>query len=170
MSRDSTIAAAATELVFSNAGWTGFSDRVMGGVSRETVSREVMDGETCVRLTGDVCLDNNGGFIQMAIDLAPDAGTLDASHFQGVQLRVRGNGEWYGAHLRTADAVRPWESYRASFVAGPRWTDIRIPFAEFQPHRLSIPLDVSVLRRLGLVAIGRAFYADLAVTRTSLYS
>jgi hypothetical protein len=34
---------------------------------------------------------------------------------------------------------------------------------------LTAPLDISRLRRLGLVAIGRAFAADLAVARLSLY-
>lgn len=147
----------------------GFSDRVMGGVSRETVSHEVIELEPSVRLSGDVRLDNNGGFIQMAMDLAADGKTLDASGFGGFFLRVRGNGEVYGAHLRTTDAVRPWESYRASFEASPRWKDIRIPFPHFKPYRLSTPLDVTRLRRLGLVAIGRAFRADLAVARVALY-
>jgi len=64
--------ATAARMSLSNAAWRGFSDRVMGGVSRETVSHEVIDGECCVRLTGEVRLDNNGGFIQMAIDLAPE--------------------------------------------------------------------------------------------------
>jgi hypothetical protein len=153
----------------SNTAWRGFSDRVMGGVSRETVSHEVIDIEPCVRLTGDVRLDNNGGFIQMAMDLAPGSETFDASAFAGFSLRVRGNGETYGAHLRTRNAIRPWESYRAPFAAGPRWTDVRVPFSDFQPYRLSEPLDVTVLRRLGLVAIGRAFYADLAVAGVALY-
>ncbi len=147
----------------------GFSDRVMGGVSRETVSHGVIDQEPCVRLTGDVRVENNGGFIQMAMDLAAGGGTLDASGFGGFSLRVRGNGESYGAHLRTTDAVRPWESYRATFEAGPRWHHIRIPFPRFEPYRLSTPLDVTRLRRLGLVAIGRAFHADLAVSRVALY-
>jgi hypothetical protein len=31
------------------------------------------------------------------------------------------------------------------------------------PYRTDIPLDLRRLRRLGLVAIGRAFSADLAV-------
>lgn len=155
--------------VFPSSAWRGFSDRVMGGVSRETVSREVIDGQPCTRLTGDVRLDNNGGFIQMAMDLAPDGETLDASAFAGIALLVRGNGETYGAHLRTTDAARPWESYRATFCAEPLWRDIRIPFADFQPYRLSAPLDLTGLRRLGLVAIGRAFHADLAVATAALY-
>ncbi len=165
----SPIAAMADLMTFPNTAWRGFSDRVMGGVSRESVTDEVIDGEACVRLAGDVRLDNNGGFIQIAMDLAPPGRTLDASEFQGVTIRVRGNGETYGAHLRTADTARPWESYRAAFDAVPRWTDIRIPFDDFRPHRLSAPLDVTRLRRLGLVAIGRAFHADLAVARVALY-
>jgi hypothetical protein len=105
----------------------------------------------------------------MAIDLAPKGQTLDGTAFRGVFLRVWGNGETYGAHLRTADATRPWQSYRSSFTAPPRWTDHRIPFVDFEPYRLSEPLDISALRRLGLVAIGRAFRADLAIARAALF-
>jgi len=39
----------------------------------------------------------------------------------------------------------------------------------FEPHRLETPLDVTRLRRIGLVAIGRAFFADLAVARLAFY-
>lgn len=154
---------------FDLSAWRGFSDRVMGGVSRENVSRDVIDGQPCMRLTGDVCLDNNGGFIQMAMDLASEGETLDASSFRGVLLHVRGNGETYGAHLRTIDAVRPWQSYRAVLVAGADWKEVRIPFSDFHPYRIAAPLDVARIRRLGLVAIGRAFHADLAVAQAALY-
>jgi hypothetical protein len=40
---------------------------------------------------------------------------------------------------------------------------VRLAFADFVPHRIQVPLDVRRLRRIGLVAIGRAFAADLAV-------
>ncbi|MEE4376532.1 MAG: CIA30 family protein [Candidatus Competibacteraceae bacterium] len=148
--------------------WRGFSDRVMGGVSRETVAPTVIEGRNCVRLTGKVSLENNGGFIQMALDLSRD-GLLDASAYSGLRLLVRGNGEEYNVHLRTPDTVRPWQSYRASFNATESWQEIRLPFAEFQPYRLDTPLDVSRLRRLGVVAIGRPFQADLCVAEISLY-
>jgi hypothetical protein len=46
---------------------------------------------------------------------------------------------------------------------------MRLPFDRFEPHRLTVPLDLRHLRRLGLVAIGRAFHADLAVSVVGLY-
>ena len=141
----------------------------MGGISEEAIALTTIDGRRALRLTGDVRLENNGGFIQMALDLAPEGRTLDASADTGVLLIARGNGERYGVHLRTPDCVRPWQSYRASFIAGPEWREIRLPFARFEPYRLTEPLDVRQLRRIGLVAIGRAFHADLAVSVVGLY-
>lgn len=149
--------------------WQGFSDRVMGGVSIESVVRSEILGRQCQRLTGDVRLDNNGGFIQMALDLASNGGSLDASRYRGLCLEVCGNGETYGVHLRTPDCTRPWQSYRATFVAEEQWRLVELPFRRFEPYRLTTPLDTHQLRRLGLVAIGRAFEADLAVARIALY-
>jgi hypothetical protein len=107
--------------------------------------------------------------IQAALDLAPERRSLDASSYAGVLLVVRGNGERYGVHLRTTECMRPWQSYRAGFIAKAEWREIRLPFAGFEPHRLTAPLDVRHLRRIGLVAIGRAFHADLAVSAIGLY-
>ncbi|NNE85393.1 MAG: CIA30 family protein [Alphaproteobacteria bacterium] len=148
--------------------WRGVSDQVMGGVSVATVSHEIIEGRSCLRLSGDVQLDNNGGFIQAALDLKP-GGTLDASSFTGIRLVARGNDEQYSLHLRTPDNVRPWQSYRAHFIGGPDWATIDLPFATFLPYRLDAPLDTTRIRRIGLVAIGRAFLADLAVCRIEFY-
>ena len=82
---------------------------------------------------------------------------------------TRGNGESYSVHLRTSDAVRPWQSYRAHFVAQPEWGSIELPFAEFTPHRLDAPLDPRRLKRIGIVAIGRAFAADLNLAQLEFY-
>ena len=149
--------------------WRGVSDRVMGGISVALVRRDEIDGRACLRLSGDVRLENDGGFVQASLDLAAGADSLDASAFEGLSLLVRGNGEDYGLHLRTPDNRRSWQSYRARFRADSAWRDIKLPFADFEPHRLEVPLDRSHLRRLGLVAIGRAIYADLAVARIALY-
>jgi hypothetical protein len=149
--------------------WRGVSDQVMGGISEASVSQGVIDGRPCLRLTGDVRLENDGGFIQAALDLAPPGETLDASGFTGVRIIVRGNGEKYSVHLRTPDNVRPWQSYRAHFTAGPDWETVDLPFEAFVPYRLEAPLDKTRLRRIGLVAIGRAFYADLAVSELAFY-
>jgi len=144
--------------------WRGVSDQVMGGVSEASISHCVIDGRPSLRMTGDVRLENDGGFIQAALDLTPSGVTIDASAFTGVRIIVRGNGEKYSVHLRTPDNVRPWQSYRANFTAGPDWKTIDLPLETLVPYRLEAALDTTRLRRIGLVAIGRAFYADLAVS------
>jgi hypothetical protein len=78
----------------------------MGGISQETIALTEIDGRRCLKLTGDVRLENNGGFIQVALDLAPEGHTLNASAYTGVLVVVRGNGESYGVHLRTLDCLR----------------------------------------------------------------
>jgi hypothetical protein len=149
--------------------WRGVSDQVMGGISEASISHGMIDGRPSLRMTGDVRLENDGGFIQAALDLAPSGDTIDASGFTGVSIVVRGNGEKYSVHLRTPDNVRPWQSYRAHFTAGSDWETIDLPFETFVPYRLEAPLDKTRLRRIGLVAIGRPFYADLAVSKLAFY-
>jgi Complex I intermediate-associated protein 30 (CIA30) len=161
----------ATADLVSRAGtrWEGASDRVMGGISHEVLALEEHAGRFWLRLTGRVRLENDGGFVQMGIDLAPSGGPVDLSAFAGVRLLVRGNGEAYGCHLRTGACRRPWQSYRAAFAAPPKPAVVELPFAGFQPHRVEAPLDPATLRRLSLVAIGRAFDADLAVAEVRFY-
>lgn len=149
--------------------WRAVSDRVMGGVSDPDIALDEIEGRASLRLTGNVRLENDGGFIQASLDLAPADGTLDASGYRGVRLVVRGNGERYSVHLRTPDNVRPWQSYRAQFTATPDWQTVYLPFSAFTPHRLDAALDITRLRRLGLVAIGRAFSADLAIAKIAFY-
>ena len=116
--------------------WQAFDDRVMGGVSVAATAPAVFDARRCLRLSGDVRLDNNGGFIQMALDLAPAGETLDASGFRAIALIVRGNDQRYGCHLRTTATTRPWQSYRAGFDTTAAWREVVLPFAAFAPHRL----------------------------------
>jgi hypothetical protein len=148
--------------------WQAITDSVMGGVSEGRLVSAVVDGRPCLRLTGQVSLENNGGFVQASLDLSPD-GLLDARGYAGIELDVLGNSESYNLHLRSADTRIVWQSYRATFQAPPHWQTLRLPFSSFQPYRTDIPLDLSKLRRLGLVAIGREMKADLCVARLSFY-
>lgn len=143
--------------------WRLFTDQVMGGVSQGTMVRETVAGRQAIRMRGTVSLDNNGGFVQIARDLSPDGGLVDASYWSGIELDIFGNGEAYGVHLRTDATTRPWQSYRQSFTAAPLWQTVQLPFDGFLPHRTEIAFDPRRLRRIGLVAIGRAFSADLAL-------
>ncbi|MCG6205161.1 CIA30 family protein [Rhodopseudomonas sp. HC1] len=149
--------------------WRLITDMVMGGVSLGTLHTATIGEDAPVRMRGAVSTENNGGFIQIALDLQPAGGAFDASAFTGIGLEVFGNGETYGMHLRTTDVVRPQQSYRSAFVAPQHRTLLKLPFAGFVPHRIETPFNSSRLRRIGLVAIGRAFDADLSVARVWLY-
>ena len=141
-----------------------FTDQVMGGVSNGMMVREIIAGRNAVRMHGEVSLENNGGFVQIALDLAPDGQAVDVSDWRGIELDVCGNGEEYNAHLRTEDLTQPWQSYRQRFLSQPQWRTVPLPFQDFAPYRTDIPLDTRRLRRIGIVAIGRAFSANLAIS------
>lgn len=148
--------------------WRLFTDSVMGGVSQARLDEDSHAGEPCLRLRGTVSLENNGGFVQMSLDLA-ERGLFDARGWRGLALRVRGNGERYNVHLRTGDLDRPWQSYRASFTATPEWQTVELPFERFEAHRTEAPLALARLTRVGLLGIGRAFEADLCLGELALY-
>ena len=143
--------------------WLLITDQVMGGVSEGTMTREVISGRLAIRMRGEVSLENNGGFVQMALDLAANNDGIDASHWRAMELDVYGGDQEYGVHLRTTELTKPWQSYRQSFQALSHWQTVRLPFDRFSAHRTEVPLNLRQLRRLSIVAIGRAFSADLAL-------
>jgi hypothetical protein len=143
--------------------WQILTDQVMGGVSQGTMVREPVAGRAAIRMRGEVSLENNGGFVQIALDLLPDGKVLDASAWSGIEIDVFGAGELYGVHLRTDALTRPWQSYRQSFKADAQWRTVRLPFDGFVPHRTAVVLDAHRLRRIGVIAIGREFSCDLAL-------
>jgi len=44
-----------------------FTDQVMGGVSKGTMVRDAVAGRAAIRMRGDLSLENNGGFVQIAL-------------------------------------------------------------------------------------------------------
>ena len=155
-------------VALSRKGWRVFTDTVMGGISSGELIETVVEGVSCLRLLGQVSLENNGGFVQASIDL-DEAGLFDASAYRGIALRVCGNGEIYNLHLRTDDTRIVWQSYRASFQTANSWQTVHLAFDDFKPHRIDVPLDRTRLRRLGVVAIGKAMQADICFSSISLY-
>ena len=148
--------------------WRMITDGVMGGVSNGKLMQDTIDNRACLRLRGDVRVENSGGFIQAALDVE-DTSAADASGYHGVQMEIYGNEEAYNLHLRTHDVWLPWQSYRASFLAPASWHTVRVPFAEFSGYRIGKPLDRRHLERIGVVAIGRAFKADLCIASLGFY-
>jgi len=149
--------------------WRFFTDRVMGGISDGVSGLETIAGRRCLRLRGRVSLENNGGFIQVALPLLQGGRPLDASGFKGVRAWVRGNGNTYHIHLRTSQSMRPWQYFSAAFDATAEWRQVDLPFERFQPENLQARLDRRGLVRIAIVAIGKEFDADVAASRLEFY-
>jgi len=157
-------------LTVTGNGWVLLSDQVMGGVSEGTMTREIVAGREAIHMQGGVSLENNGGFLQIALDLGDAGGGVDARNWAGIQMDVFGNDQAYNLHLRTTDIHRPWESYRQGFPAPSKWTTVKLSFSDFVPHRTERPLNIARLRRIGIVAIGREFVADISIADIRFYA
>lgn len=152
------------------AGWRGFSDRVMGGISDASLEKTAIAGKNCIRLTGRVTRESNGGFIQMAMYFGSQDAEVDGSAYQGIELLVYGNNEDYNVHVRTADCGWYDESYRYTFFAKPEWRSVRIPWSAFKPNGLHVPLDSRRINRIAILGWMREFQADIALARIALYA
>jgi hypothetical protein len=152
------------------AGWRGFSDRVMGGISNAELDSATIAGKNCIRLTGNVTRESNGGFIQMALYFGPDYDEFDGSAYQGIELLVYGNNEDYNLHVRTSDCGWHDESYRMTFYAEPTWQRIRIPWEAFEANNVDAPINSAHLQRIAILGWMREFEADVALAEISLYN
>lgn len=150
--------------------WRLFSDRVMGGVSTGTSRYEEIDGKLCLRMQGKVSLENNGGFVQIALPLQPDERPFDASAYSGLRLWVRGNGSPYYVHLRTTQNRLPWQYFSAPLATDDQWRPIEIPFSAFTAENTVAMLDSSILKRIAVVGAKKAFQADVAVSKVEFYT
>lgn len=140
----------------------------MGGVSTGEPLPHRHHDRDCLHLAGNVSTANNGGFVQMALDISMDQ-SGDMDRCAAVEITVAGNGESCNLHSGTAALWLPWQSCRAEFVAGAAWHTIRLPFADFEACRTSEPLRVERLRRIGLVVIGRDFQTDRCLADMRFY-
>ena len=151
-------------------GWRGFSDRVMGGISNASLDQANVEGKSCIRLTGNVTRESNGGFIQMALYFGRQNLEFDASEYAGIELLVYGNNEDYNVHVRTADCGWYDQSYRTTFFAKPEWQRIQIPWSGFTGNGLNVPLDTQRLQRIAILGWMREFEADVSLAEIALYS
>ena len=148
--------------------WRLVTDNVMGGVSRGVLRRVQEDGKECIRLSGEVSTANNGGFIQIALDI-DNALAIKAAAYDGIRVNVYGNAEQYNMHLRTQDLWFPWQAYRYTFSAAATWQEVDLPFNSFMPYKTTTRLNVDRLKRIGIVAIGREFSVDICVGSLGFY-
>ncbi|MDU8913713.1 CIA30 family protein [Aestuariicoccus sp. MJ-SS9] len=147
--------------------WRFFTDGVMGGVSTGNVTFVQEDKQTHANMTGNVSTANNGGFIQIRLDL-PDGAVKDA---KGVRLIVRGNDQRYFVHLRTNGTVLPWHYFQAGFDVTEVWEEVRLPLNVFERsgRMLRAVPRAGGLTSVAVVAFGRDHRVDIDVREIGFY-
>ena len=106
--------------------WRTVNDGVMGGLSKGEI---VFSNSNTVIFKGIVSLENNGGFA--SIRTKPRPYELDG--YNGILLRVKGDGKEYQFRLRTDDRF-DGISYRYKFETEfNTWMTIIVPFQECIP-------------------------------------
>ena len=109
------------------AAWYSRNDDVMGGISQSTF---VASDTGSAIFQGVVRAENNGGFATVQTDFAP---ARNLQVYDGLQLRVRGDGKKYGVYLRTDQRMAV---YQATFVTTPAtWQTVRLAWRDFVPTR-----------------------------------
>ncbi|AFY68416.1 NADH:ubiquinone oxidoreductase complex I intermediate-associated protein 30 [Thalassoporum mexicanum PCC 7367] len=107
--------------------WGILDDVVMGGVSASNITL----GDRSALFYGNVSTANSGGFASVrSRNFEPG---IDLSAYDGIALRVRGDGKRYKFMLR--DSGR-WDgiAFCASFdTVANNWIDLKIPFDRFAP-------------------------------------
>ena len=147
--------------------WVYLADRVMGGISEGTAQFEDQGIDQVIRLSGEVSTANNGGFIQVRSPVLWEA----AKGKTGIRLTVKGNGDQYFLHIRSTDTRLPWHYYQHSFQASGAWSEISLPFEDFEKSSslLRATLGQSKIKTIGIVAYGKDYSADVSVKRLEFY-
>ncbi|XP_047315296.1 protein HIGH CHLOROPHYLL FLUORESCENCE PHENOTYPE 173, chloroplastic [Impatiens glandulifera] len=114
--------------------WGALDDVVMGGVSESTFQIDPMGSENggpSGLFKGVVSTTNNGGFTSIRTKNFSVAEDLSA--YDGLELRLKGDGRRYKLIVRTS---RDWDTigYTAGFntVEG-QWQSVHVPFSSLKP-------------------------------------
>ncbi|NDJ61355.1 MAG: CIA30 family protein [Chloroflexi bacterium] len=113
--------------------WQIVNDDVMGGIS---TSEWAISDEGFAVFTGNVSLENNGGFASVR---SPQVGE-DLSGYAGIVLRVRGDGQSYVVNLWPGAPRRGNLRYQAEFTPTDDWQLVALPFAEMRPQVFGLEL------------------------------
>jgi hypothetical protein len=151
------------------AEWKAFSDRVMGGISTVAMGMTEDGGRRALEMSGSVSTANNGGFIQVRLDLTRGGAALNAAAYTGIRLLVKGNGPGYYLHVRTPDTFLPWQYYSAPLALNGEWQTLDVPFSGFTPQALGKKLNTGKLKSLALVAAKGNFPARALLGGVWLY-
>uniref|UniRef100_A0A383VGR7 NADH:ubiquinone oxidoreductase intermediate-associated protein 30 domain-containing protein n=1 Tax=Tetradesmus obliquus TaxID=3088 RepID=A0A383VGR7_TETOB len=134
------------------AAWERLDDVIMGGNSSSALEAAA-DGSGAV-WKGDLVVEGGGfcGARTKALD-------MDLSGYDGLQLRVKGDGQIFKFNIKTDQDATPESTYQATFDTSPEgdWTTVRLPWSSFVPVKQAQsdpnrgPLDPARISKLGLV-------------------
>ena len=115
--------------------WYTVDDDVMGGVSSSTV--DIVEPDILL-FSGTMSLDNNGGFSSVRSEWT----LFNLSDFDGVLMRVLGDGNLYRLRIRSA-TIGSEISYNALFETSPdTWGLVYIPFESMVPTYRGFIMEV----------------------------
>ena len=106
--------------------WFIVNDGVMGGVSQSSAK---LTADQTMLFTGNVSLENNGGFASVR----HVADMISFTDSKGVALRVKGDGNKYQLRFRTSNRF-DGVAYMVSFeTKRDEWLDLVFPWDRFSP-------------------------------------
>lgn len=152
----------------SGLSWISIADDLMGGTS--SAELQVIDTgpltRHALRVTGEVA---TSGFAGAWVALDGRARAADVSDFQGIRLRVRGNGV---VQLGLRAGPSPGFNYMAAIEPGPDWKSVEVPFDGLRPTNKAAPaFDRASARWLGIsVGAGRVGRFDFEIDGVELYT
>lgn len=131
--------------------WQVVNDTVMGGVSESSLQP---GGKGTALFKGTVSLKNNGGFCSAS---SRENKKYDLSSFQGVGVRVKGDGKQYMLTVKTDDSFNGY-AYQFPFVTQKdQWMTVTVPFKDFvarfrgQPVPNAPPVKTSDITSFGFL-------------------
>ncbi|XP_060191422.1 protein HIGH CHLOROPHYLL FLUORESCENCE PHENOTYPE 173, chloroplastic isoform X2 [Lycium barbarum] len=118
---------------FKELPWGALDDVVMGGVSQSTFQIDLTGAENggpTGLFKGVVTTANNGGFASIRTKNFSEPEDLSA--YDGLELRLKGDGRRYKLIVRTS---RDWDTvgYTSIFDTVEGWQSVRLPFSSLRP-------------------------------------
>ena len=127
--------------------WNIVNDDVMGGVSKSYLS---LNDENNLIFSGNVSLDNNGGFASSRMSLS----TQSLNGIKSFKIKFRGDGNIYKLRLRQNNMRA---SYSSDFKSiKDKWVEVNIPVEDFIPtwrgysYNNYPALDIKKINSLGI--------------------
>jgi hypothetical protein len=133
-------------------GWTSIDDVVMGGIS---CSKLNFNPDGHAEFTGEVSLENNGGFA--SVRSAPR--NYSGINAEKLCLYILGDGHRYKLNLRMDNSLEGI-NYQALFQPQKEWSEFTFNYDDFKPCRrgrlvAAPPLDLSRIHQISFMIAER---------------